>query len=522
MYKIAIADDEAAIRHGLKHLLDMAEYGLDIVAEAANGAEALNDVRTHRPHILITDIRMPVMDGLALLKIVSGEFPDMKCIVLSGYDDFELVKEAMKYKVENYLLKPVDKDELAVTLEDAIRKIDEGINERMMLREGFSVLRNNVLSRLVSGHITYREFRDKAAFLGIPVHGNELQAAVVHIRKPAETIQDAHLMQYAAMNVCAETLFAAGAIVFADHEGRTAVIFQQPELRRERIEAGLMQAIANIGHYLKLEAAAAAGGKIGSFREAAHSYRQALQALDYTFTFSEDRVLFHDELERRKSAFRGLEWDDATLKSLLVACKEEELQQFIGGQFARMKRDAGIGPDTVQHVALEMWMTLVKATRRYKTDDPGFFQLKEQSFRRVYREQSVDELERLLCETAAMCASAIAEVQRFGYSRTVKAMMEYVQQHYDQELSLKTLSHLFQMSAAHLGKTFRAETGELFSDYVNRIRVEQAKHLLAQSHMKINEISEKTGFYNPNYFYTVFKKVAGVTPAEYREHGLQL
>lgn len=518
MYSMVVADDEPAIRFGLKRLLPLEEYGLEVAAEASNGEEALARLRERRPHVLITDIRMPVMDGLALLRAARAEFPHMRCIVLSGYNDFALVKEALKYEVDNYLLKPVDREELAATLDDVIRKLDRQASEALLRREGFEVLKNNVLNRLIGGQISSREFRDKARFLSIPTDGQELLAAIVTIRQEGVPDKDRHLLDYAVMKVCEETLADPGDLAFTDHAGRTVVVFQRRRLSSREAAVTLETMLDNVSSYLRLTAVAALGGRTDTFRGLAASYRQAAESLDYALWQEDARVARYDLLAHRQaSLLRDLELDHARLDDMLRGGRADELAQTIRGCFAELRRREDARPELARLAAQEIWVTLLRAARQSGADDRELARLRERWLRAGAGAQPADSLAELLCETAAHCARLAAKAGEQPHSRLVKEMIGYVQRHLASEISLKTLSPLLQASPAHLGKTFRAETGELFSDFVNRMRVEEAKRLLDRSHLKIGDIPGKVGFWNANYFFTVFKKYVGVTPSEYRE-----
>ena len=179
MYRVIIVDDEPIIRKGLRETIEWDSLGLEVAGEAANGFEALRLVRSIRPEVLITDIRMPEMDGLALIREVRKLDFDVKITILSGYSDYDYLKAAIKLGVDNYLLKPIDNDELISNLKNAVSEIEKEAIVDLRNRQGSELLRTNTLRRLVTGNISPEELREKADFLDIPFTAEACLCAVI-------------------------------------------------------------------------------------------------------------------------------------------------------------------------------------------------------------------------------------------------------------------------------------------------------------------------------------------------------
>ena len=164
MYRVIIADDEPVIRRGLRETIEWDALGLEVAGEAADGAEALKLVREIRPEILITDIRMPEMDGIQLIREVRELDMNVKITILSGYSDYDYLKAAIRLGVDNYLLKPIDNDELIANLRNTVSEIEKEAAANLQIRQGTNLLRSNTLRRLVAGYISQEELREKAEF----------------------------------------------------------------------------------------------------------------------------------------------------------------------------------------------------------------------------------------------------------------------------------------------------------------------------------------------------------------------
>lgn len=181
MYKLLIVDDEKQAREGIKRLLSWEDYGIIICGEATNGQEALKIMEEQNPDILLLDIQMPVMSGLELAKRIHDSNLDCKFIVLSGYDDFELVRKAMKYGAVDYLLKPSGKEEIIRTIEELIDSLEDGLISKLENNEHLALLKNNVLTRLITGTISSRELKDKLELLELDLSSGPFGAVSVEM-----------------------------------------------------------------------------------------------------------------------------------------------------------------------------------------------------------------------------------------------------------------------------------------------------------------------------------------------------
>ena len=180
MYKALVVDDEPIILEGFDNLISWEEFGIEISAKAENGKAALQIVREEEIDLLITDIRMPEMSGLELLKTIRQEGKSIKVIILSGYDDFQYVKEASKYGIENYLLKPIEENELEETLLHLTEKLENEQKQQNRLQESYQLLRSNILYRWITGAIGEEELTMRAEFLDISLEKQWYQVCACH------------------------------------------------------------------------------------------------------------------------------------------------------------------------------------------------------------------------------------------------------------------------------------------------------------------------------------------------------
>lgn len=406
MYRVIIADDEPMIRKYLRDSVEWDRMELELAGEASNGQDALLLIEEVKPKILITDIKMPVMDGLELIKEIHRRHLKIKIIIISGYSDYEFLKEAIRFSVDSYLLKPIDDDELTSILASLANDIERDICDDMKQREGLELLRRNTLNRLLSGSIHPRELKEKIEMLGLSFPGDRFAAAVVSMRGYMDHLfpdREEQVDISGIYNICSEVLEESGmGIIFPDLRGFPVMILNNVCgcLNQDSIQPWIHKMVLSAEHCLKKEIIIEVGRCVDSIEELHISY-------------------------------------DTALKSLY-------------------------GKSDIQDVR-------------------------------------------------------VAENQSRVINRTVRETIAYIKEHFSEDITLKQAANNLYMNVAYLGQIFRKETGESFTEYVNRCRIEKAKELLATSSLKVYEVVARVGFTDLPYFIRIFKKYTGKNPSDVKK-----
>lgn len=252
MHRVLIVDDEPLIRRGLIETIDWEELGFEVADEAGNGEVALEMVRKLRPELLITDIKMPIMDGIRLMEAIRKEEHKLRIIVLSGYNDFEFLRKAIQLNVDNYLLKPLKQKELNEVLKMVATHIEEDYMSRRQLYHGLRSLKSNTLNRLIQNNISYSEFKEKRQMCDIQVEDENMTIIVGVTKESVDQLQ-----QFSMVNVCNET-FSYGE-VFSDERGNVIFIAPDSRIMRENGEQKvireeiLKEIKANVKEYVGIE-----------------------------------------------------------------------------------------------------------------------------------------------------------------------------------------------------------------------------------------------------------------------------
>ncbi|MFD1175545.1 response regulator [Paenibacillus puldeungensis] len=501
MYKVFIVDDEPFIIEGLYDIVDWAKLGMEIVGHAENGLKALERLKQLPVDILITDISMPQMNGLDLIRSAREVHPNLKVIVLSGYDEFAYLKEGMALGIENYLLKPINLEEFQATLKTAIDKLNES---KVMLNEhSIRILRDNIMHRWIRRQIGSAEFRERADLLGISLNQPYAMVALLRPERPANELFDA------ALRIIAGQTWI---VPFRDMDGDIVLLynFDDPGQGKERADNIHRLLIEGLQSFKPVRIS------VGSVEEtegqAPESYSNAKKAQEYFMVFEDRNIICFEELESTgKQMKAGVSVDWAEYAKLLMARNREAMLQRIEEDFERLSRMEGVTPDDL-HISAMEW--IVRFKMQFKeirhSEEPGLF---KDSLVRIRSAGSIGELIGVLKEVADKTMESLDHDLK---SPVVQQVLNNIHTSYNEDLSLKTLGSLYNIHPVYLGQLFHKEVGESFTEYINRYRIEKAKEQLRTTYQKVHEIARSVGYWETGYFYKQFKKYVGVSPTEFK------
>lgn len=504
MYKVFIVDDEPFIIEGLYDIVDWAGMGMEIVGRAENGQEALEALTSLRADILITDISMPMMNGLDLIRAVRELQPGLKAIILSGYDEFGYLKEGMTLGIENYLLKPINLAEFKATLSNTVEKLHRSRIEDERNAHSISILRDNIMYRWLKGQIGPDEFRERSELLRIELDKPLLLAAVLR----PKTGSGGELLA-AAAGALGE---GSSIVLFQDMDGDVVLLHGLSEYQRgkevtERCHERLLEQLTAF-YPLRLSL----GTVVETEGRAAESYAQAKKAQEYFMLFPERNIIRYEEIESRSEADGreiALNWEQ--VQKLILAKDKEALLLWIDERFEQLRQMEGITPEMLRDFSME-WMLRFKMQLKEirHCEEPELYQ---EGFRRLRETTSIHEWIHILKEAASLTIDLLI---RDVKSPVVQQVLNYIHESYAEELSLKTLGAQFNIHPVYLGQLFSKEVGDTFTEYINRYRIEKAKELLRTTPSKVHEIARSVGYWETGYFYKQFKKYMGISPTEYK------
>lgn len=512
MIKVMIVDDEPKLREGLRSLIPWEKLGYMVVATAANGLQALEKYHTFYPELIVADIRMPGMDGLEMISELRKEGSESHVLILSGHADFEYAKRAIGYRIDGYLLKPVDEDEMIVCLEELHETIEQeqrfsDWNEEEPARNRETLLRA-LLQPTSEDKLEEQNLSRHVDALGLE-QGN-YEVILIELRKTAgANDEDLHgiktvMEQYFSSHPNASffTLSQYMGILLKDRD--------QNASKREELYKELSVTIGQKGY----DFIAVAGGVVARPEMAAESLNAARELLRSAFFFKKGIIISADPSGFLMEMKEETEEEQETESRLLLAVETGSLsairpivQTICAELVAEGSDELRIKETFVRLLStvLARLEPMYPEIRTYAAEhSPPIGELYQSYYLSDLQDQAVSFLE----EIAGQMTS--------GRGNEIKKITEIINRRYNENLKLETLSELFCYNSAYLGKMFKNTTGEYFNTYVDKVRIEKAKEFLTQG-MKVYEVAEKVGYMNPDYFNAKFRKYVGISPTSYRK-----
>lgn len=515
MKKVLFVDDEPLIAQGLSSILNWNKYGIEIAGTANDGLSALEMIREEPVDLLVTDIMMPRMNGLELIrKIKDNEENKTKFIVLSGYEEFEYVKAGIQLGIENYILKPINLEELESTIRHIRGDWEREEIQQVQFEEDWEVLRSNILQRWVNGEIESQEFKHRAQLLGLPLDREKYRLYVIRpiLTENCDIIQKVGAIM---ADPCRELIRAmerlkpreTEVISFMDPDGDMVILYascgQKDDAAVQRQVKATAQALPG-----SLEASfwISEGGPGADFKGVQFSYARAKSVFRRFLITGTDRIRFTDADEQGTAASPMIEWNSEKYVELLIEGNTEPVEHFIGEVLWSACRENLTPREACVNTALQLMLAA-----KEREENPDYSEV----FGPLSRISTLPSLIRHVTATVSKSMER-QDTVRGEYSPHVAFLVEQVHRHYADELSLKTLSQKVGLHPNYLGQLFQQELGHSFSDFVNQYRIEKATQLLMHTDRKTTEIALSVGYLDTSYFYRQFKKYAGVSPTELR------
>jgi two-component system response regulator YesN len=522
MYKAFIIDDEPSIRSGLKQIIPWEEYGVELIGEASNGVEAYKFIIENVPDIVICDIRMPVMTGLELIKKVYEEDVSSRFIILSGHDDFQYVKEALHYNVENYMLKPINKEELAQTIDQIVTKLESDFIRHSELNEEHELIRNNVLNRLIMNQIDLLEFKNKLTFIHTDINllDGKLQVVVIDFftRKSDHPHRNMNYLIQTIEEICIRTLSADQAVVFKDFHGRIVIIHKVSieKSHQAYIQKCMQTIMADSPRLIDAKWVITVGDIVNNYKNIYESYRNSLNIQQYRLYYNEEDIIFYEDIKTKQAINSKLYTVDYHhIDECIRMCRRSDIHDYINRSFEHLSHNE-LEPEAVYTFVMEVVISVLRIIHTMGIIKSEIFDDETYLLRTIHGFNDIAQLQQWLRDKIMQTITRIEHQSTTKMSKVIKDLLVFVDDHYNEDLSLKTYSQKIHYNAIYLGRLFRNETDEVFTEHVNKVRIEKSKTMLLSSNLKIADISTSIGFSNSNYYCSIFKKLVGVTPSEYR------
>ncbi|WP_223067614.1 response regulator [Paenibacillus caui] len=534
MIKMILADDEPFVRNGLKNVFRWdEEFGIEIVAEASDGLEAYEMCLVHQPDILFTDIMMPLMDGLEVAEKLKADNSPAKIIIISGAQDFAYARTALEVNAEGYILKPVKLEEVRQVFRKVVDEIHQERQSRMnleqlrqQLEENTPLIRDKFLQNMLSGfYRNEQEIWPKVEYFRIPVRQDDVFTVGVlqlddyrtALNKFSE--ESKQLLYFSIQNIIEELMSACQAgISFTARENEFILLFRSAEsLFPETYNRLCEQVVSGINRYLKLSVSIGIGKSVPSLTRIEDSYKDALTALTHKFYTGPGSILYINELQPETETLQSAYFYKfhAGFMSALKIGNTGKVLDLLDELFDHLARPK-LQIDYVQSICAEIIFT--SARTLYEVDENIERVLNDRItiMDELYKKQSIRALKDYMVVMFSDLAEYLAGKNSTKNSRTIGRIKEIIREAYDQNLTVTKIAEKVFLTPNYISLIFKQGTGETITDYITRIRIDQAKRLLESTDFKVMEIAKRVGYENPHYFSTVFKKATGMHPLKYR------
>ncbi|HZG58665.1 response regulator transcription factor [Paenibacillus sp.] len=520
MNDVLIVDDEPMARSYLKHLTDWSAFGFRIRDEAANGEQALQLAKSHYYSLILTDVRMPVMNGLEFIAELR-RCSDTAVVIVSGYEDFEYARQGLQLGVQNYLLKPVVEDDLIDMLQKIRSEIEQKRLTHKRLHLGMSALRDQFLRRWAHGQAGTKEFLE--------------QRHLLHLDKPCEgyyclliemdffqnlhehcTDREIELKRFAIRNILEEVCRDAG-FVFEESEERYGFIGfgSGGDLASDAIYRLAETIAGSVRKYTKDTVSIGLGENAPTVEAVASSFKRAEKALDEKFLKGSDAIL-----DLRRPDIEPVEQDMIeTIESKVVDAIRSLDRERVTVTLRRLWEgfaEANLQQNKVKPIVLEILVTLFRTVKETGGNHSDLFNYQLGDYEYIMKAKTIQELHRFAEKRCIDVLELLQRMEELQPSQLIQTILKLIDEQYDTNISLRSVAQQVYMNSVYLGQLFKNEVQCTFNDYLLKVRMEKAKELLLQTDMKVYEIAQKVGYRELDWFYKRFKTYTGYSAGEYR------
>ncbi len=534
MYKLVIVDDKTDIIQGIKTIGKWREYGIEVVGWAYNGQDALKLIEELRPEIVITDIRMPVMDGLKFTEQVKKEYPEIKVIILSGYDEFSYAQQALKFGAEEYLLKPVAIEQLHEVVSRIKEKLDQEalkleaekkLTER--LEQSLPLLRDRFFLGLTEDAVSFdqNELSQRLEFLKIKLPLENLVALVTEIDRCHKNVNRNTYRSTECLRICIEELSVvekeiASTNLFTDKKDRLVwvmAVSSPIDSRKKRLILELADRLKDIAHEKYGVRVSIGIGRIyPGLPELHRSYREGVEALSHKLHLGGNQIIHIDDVSINSDT--GFKYPVEVEKELLANLKlgaDQEVQRVLEKYFFILERQAAVAPKTIKQGLIGLIILILRMLSELRMED-RFAEENETDFlSEIGKLETLDDFKKWARELCEQVLQIIQSEKKLQAQHKMEMAKEYIAAHLESEVSLNQVAEHLGLSPNYFSTLFRKYHKQTFMEYLVGARVDKAKQLLKTGRYKVYEVANLLGYADPRYFSEIFKAHTGVNPAEY-------
>ena len=524
IFSIILADDEQQILYGMKKGIEWERLGFKVAGVAQNGKEALELMEEVHPDLVISDIKMPFMDGLELAKHIHEDYMNTKVILFSGWDDFEYARLAISYGVSEYIMKPIDYEEMQKLLIKMHEELDKEYNEKMnrvrlenAYMESLPLLRQQFFNRLVTEPMEEEEL--KSQIENLKLEFKDEVYSVVAVKTGGGKEKDV-LSELAVKQTLKEALEKIAHVYeFGMSDNEVFILGSNKRHDIGRIIRTISEAEVLIERIFHSRISCGISVRGRSLKDMPVLYGQALEALDYNLVTVEESYTYYNDIMPVQDEREDWNIKVENIGKNITHCTEEELKFQVENLIAWLhKRQYSL--NEYQVLILEISFSFSRFYKKYQIRSDMEFAGTKKMAVKILSLSTGEELDHWLINYCELIRSLIQKKQIDNNVILAEHARKIVEEKFqDPDLSVETVCGDLHVSTSYFSKIFKQETGGTFVNYLTGRRMEEAKKLLLQTDYKSQVIGNMVGYPEPNYFSYVFKKNCGMSPVKYRKQG---
>ena len=526
MYRVLIVDDEKMIRMGMKNAIDWKKLGVDDVFTAASGNEALKILKEEGPEIMVTDIQMTEMTGLELIKAARESVPELRVIVLTGFDNFEYARESLRLQVQDFFLKPIDEDDLFNAIEKQIKELKEQENKeqnqarvwrsqgsvvQMRLEQCMRNLVHTKADKEMQLYILQKDFQFDIK--------QKMSLILLEQGMYTEQQNDGKFRAMTVKNVCMSMVDSQNrGITFVDDDGTIAIVcFEKDD------DDSVLEQIEELSDVLKDEfeykPKITVGSAVQGFENLAISYNDARYLLEHEkkniqdITEEDIKVFIVKTVKEKELCKKACKTLFSYIKNTIYSARVNKAivgDPMAFNTFTKATESYNLSPSAVRRCCFEIASTLIFSYMEVSCEvEEGKLDALSKSLSSAGKEEA--------CEITRMFIEQLIENDEEDVHYTISNARHYIDEHLAEDISVSSIAESLYITPNYFSRLFKRITGEGCNEYIVRKRIEKAKSLLETTSIKTGKIAMMVGYRDTNYFSLAFKKHTGKSPTKYRE-----
>lgn len=526
MIRVLIVDDEILVRVGLKTVIPWEQNGFELVGEAIHGEDALRILEATPCHIVLTDIRMPVMDGLELMMQIRERWPTTKCLILSSHNDFEYVQKALRLGAIDYILKlAMNPDELLLKLNGLKEEINEELQhndevshlEFKIDRYGREVKEKRLLDLLLkqcSGreiHNVFEEFN--IPDFKQPIHVINVKMDHYDSVVKEEKFQSEQLLSYAVANILAEIIkkYGNGELIEIEY-GKFTII-------KDEFEQAMLEEIKDASStFFKISLSFGVSKPFPQILDVSSAYNEAVQAMEHRFYFTQSQIIHYEQLAYAEDKTMPESWTEQQWMKWMDSGDRAAIQEALLEWYDSHCEGRKIKPDSIRQQLIRLLDFLARYVENEGGDIYSIVPYEgEYPYHIVRRSEALSDIYEWLTGWLHIYLDYVKQLSKKKWKPEIQTVVNRIHEHYNLPLKVSDLAKEVGFAENYLSVLFKKETGETFMDYIIKIRMKKARELLKDPAYKIYEISEMVGYGDPTHFSKLFKKIEGFHPTDFRK-----